>query len=193
MTKAEWLKELENRIQRLSSQERAEIMADYREHFDMGMENGKTQEQICISLGSPRSIAQSIMMSSLVEEAQSAPTLRGRGHAILRMFLLILVLAPFNFLILVGPFLVLFSLLFAGWVTPLSLIAGSTAAGIVFLQAGVSGFGVLSGLSLFSVWLGIVSASFVVCVIMWLLTRGSLWLLIAFFKWNIEFITEKKS
>lgn len=51
MTKAEYLKDLEARIQRLPSQERADILADYREHFEMGLENGKSEEEISKSLG----------------------------------------------------------------------------------------------------------------------------------------------
>jgi uncharacterized membrane protein len=191
MTKAEWLKELENRIQRLPSHERADVMADYREHFEMGVEKGKSEEQICLALGSPRSVAQSISMNSLVEEARTASTIGGRGNALLRVLLLFLVLAPFNFLILVGPFLILFSLLFAGWVTPLSVVAAVSAAGFVFLQMG-AGVGWLSGLSLLSMYVGILSLALAICMVMWLATRGTLWLLIGFIKWNIDFITARK-
>ncbi len=193
MTKAEYLKELENRIQRLPQKERAEILADYQEHFEMGLANGKSEAEICTSLGTPRSVAQSILMNSLVEEARTAPTIRGRGEAVFRMFLLILVLAPFNFLVLIGPFLILFALLFTGWVTPLAIAFGASWAGFALIQAGMGGLGVLGGLSLLSMYIGILSLAFIVCMIMWLLTRGSLWLLIGFFKWNIDFITSRKN
>lgn len=192
MTKAEYIRELENRIQRLPSQERAEVLADYQEHFEMAQAKGKTEDEICMSLGSPRSVAQSILMNSLVEEARTAPTLRGRGNAIFRMMLLFVVLAPFNCLILIGPFLILFTLLFVGWVAPLAVVAGISAAGVALVQAGVSSVGTLGVLSLLSMYIGTVSLAFVVCMIMWLATRGSLWLLIAFIKWNIDFITSRK-
>jgi uncharacterized membrane protein len=171
MTKAEYLKELERQISRIPQKERLDIM----------------------SLGTPRSVAQSILMNSLVQEAKASPNVRGRAGALLRIMLLVLVLAPFNFLILVGPFLVLFALLFTGWVTPLAIGAGVTFAGIELLKAGLTGLGVFTGLSIASMWLGTMGLVFLACMLMWLLTRGSLWLLIGFFKWNIDFITQRKN
>lgn len=193
MTKAEYLKELERQISRIPQKERMDIMADYQEHFEMAMAAGKKEEDICVSLGTPRSVAQSILMNSLVQEAKASPNVRGRANALLRIMLLVLVLAPFNFLILVGPFLVLFALLFTGWVTPLAIGAGVTFAGIELLKAGLTGLGVFTGLSIASMWLGTMGLVFLACMLMWLLTRGSLWLLIGFFKWNIDFITQRKN
>lgn len=193
MTQAEYLKELERQIQRLPQKDRMEILADYQEHFEMAMAAGKKEADICVSLGTPRSVGQAVMMNSLVQEAKTSPNVRGRANALLRIMLLCLVLAPFNFLILVGPFLILFALLFAGWVTPLALGAVVTYAGIELIKVGTTGLGVFSGLSLASMWLGTMGIVFLSCMLMWLFTRGSLWLLIAFFKWNIDFITSRKN
>ena len=193
MTKAEYLVELERQIQRLPQKDRMEIMADYQEHFEMAMAAGKNEADICVALGTPRSVGQAIMMNSLVQEAKSSTNVSSRAHALLKIMLLCLVLAPFNFLILIGPFLILFSLLFAGWVTPLTLGAVATYAGIELIKVGVTGLGVFSGLSIASMWLGTIGIMFLVCMLMWLFTRGSLWLLIAFFKWNIDFITSRKT
>ncbi len=57
MTKTEFLQELYNHLQPLSANERDEIIQDFEEHFSAGIENGKTEEQICAELGNPYTCA----------------------------------------------------------------------------------------------------------------------------------------
>lgn len=57
MTKTEFLQELYNHLQPLSANERDEIIQDFEEHFSAGVENGKTEEQICAELGNPYTCA----------------------------------------------------------------------------------------------------------------------------------------
>lgn len=58
MTKTEFLKQLEQHLLPLAAAERDEILADFEEHFQAGMESGKSEEQICEDLGNPESCAQ---------------------------------------------------------------------------------------------------------------------------------------
>ncbi len=53
MTKDKFLQQLNVSLKRLSEKERADILKDYEEHFTFGLEEGKTEEEITASLGSP--------------------------------------------------------------------------------------------------------------------------------------------
>ena len=58
MNKNEFLKQLEMCLAQLPQAERNEIMQDFEEHFAVGLESGKTEQQICEDLGSPQSCAE---------------------------------------------------------------------------------------------------------------------------------------
>lgn len=57
MTKAEFLQQLQNHLLPLAAADRDEILADFEEHFQAGLESGKSEEQICEELGNPYSCA----------------------------------------------------------------------------------------------------------------------------------------
>lgn len=64
MTKTEFLQQLYKNLLPLDSEERKEIIQDFEEHFSIGLESGKTEEQICEELGSPESCAASYIQNS---------------------------------------------------------------------------------------------------------------------------------
>lgn len=53
MTRKEFLTALNQYLVTLSAEEKADIISDYEEHFRVGLENGKTEEEIAAALGSP--------------------------------------------------------------------------------------------------------------------------------------------
>lgn len=59
MRKDEFMREIERDLHKVSEAERKEILYDYEEHFRIAMENGKTEEAICMELGNPKEIANS--------------------------------------------------------------------------------------------------------------------------------------
>ncbi len=53
----EYLQALSRALSRLDQSEREDILADLREHFEIGLSQGKTEKQIATELGDPNSIA----------------------------------------------------------------------------------------------------------------------------------------
>ncbi len=53
----EYLQALSRALSRLEQAEREDILTDYREHFEIGLSQGKTEKQIAQELGEPESIA----------------------------------------------------------------------------------------------------------------------------------------
>jgi len=195
MRKEVYISELSRHIRKLPAADIKDIIADYEEHFTNGRAAGKTDEQIVQSLGMPKAVGQEIMMNTLVTTAETSTTLVQRSEVVLRMLLLFLVLAPFNFLMLVCPFLVLACLLMAGWAIPFALVAA--AIGIVafifqnFALIGV--VGILTGLSMACMWIGTIGIAVLISLVMLVLTKGLLNLIIAYVKWNVNFITARKA
>ncbi|MCH5191255.1 MAG: DUF1700 domain-containing protein [Oscillospiraceae bacterium] len=67
MKKADFLNELYAHLSPLPSNERKEILNDFREHFREGAAAGKSEEQICAELGSPFECAKQYVGDAIVE------------------------------------------------------------------------------------------------------------------------------
>lgn len=81
MTKNDFLNTLYRELLYLAAKERQEIMQDYEEHFEAGLEQGKTEEEICRSLGDPKEIAQTYLQQSQAGPAPQTPPAAPAGPA----------------------------------------------------------------------------------------------------------------
>lgn len=57
MTKNQYFKELKKQLKLYAIKESEDILKDYEEHFNEALSNGKTEDEICKSLGSPENVA----------------------------------------------------------------------------------------------------------------------------------------
>lgn len=73
MTKVEFLQQLYNHLAPLTSTERDDIISDFEEHFSIGMEIGKTEEQICNELGNPYNCALQYLRQAPKTDAPPPP------------------------------------------------------------------------------------------------------------------------
>lgn len=73
MTKNEFLKLLENELMQLSSTVRNDILSEYENHINEGMEEGKSDEAVVATLGDPAGIAEEILSVEDVEESAGKP------------------------------------------------------------------------------------------------------------------------
>ena len=76
MNKSEFLNTIERCLGSLRYEEKKDILYDYEEHFRIGNENGKTEEEIAQALGDPRSIAKNYAANYTLEKAKSDPSSR---------------------------------------------------------------------------------------------------------------------
>ena len=176
----------------LPKEELDDIISDYTEHFSIGKANGRTDEELWRSLGSPEDIAREIRVMHLVKKAENVRSCRNIFHAVvatlgLGLFNLVFVLAPF--MILVVMLLVFFML--GVMVTFFGL------AGVVYslLQ--------LIGVSAFSVWyspiagvfisIGMTTTGLLVIIGNYYLARFFYRVCIQYLKWNISVITGTES
>ncbi|MEK3889100.1 HAAS signaling domain-containing protein [Bacillus sp. FSL K6-3431] len=111
MNKYQFLKILDSSLNKLSAADRLDILQDFEEHFAMGMEEGKSEEEIADSLGSPQHIAKELVASHHLEKVEAIAT----AGNILRAVWAVIGLGFFNLVIVLAPFLALIAVVIAGW------------------------------------------------------------------------------
>lgn len=112
MNKEKFLKELQKAISKLPKDEQAEIVQDYKEYFEIGQLEGKTETEITKSLGHPKHIGKDLVATYQIEKVEKDTTV---GNFIKATWLVI-GLGFFNLLIVLGPFLVLAAVILSAWV-----------------------------------------------------------------------------
>ncbi|MFS0646221.1 DUF1700 domain-containing protein [Siminovitchia sp. 179-K 8D1 HS] len=113
MTRGEFLKLLDSSLKKLPEEERLDIIQDFEEYFDAGMMEGKAEEEISASLGSPRQIAKELLASYHLGKVETTAT----AGNIMRAVWAVIGLGFFNLVIVLGPFIAVAGLVFAGWTT----------------------------------------------------------------------------
>ena len=123
MTKDQFLKELEAALSKLPQSEQEDIMQDFIEHFAIGEEEGKSEEDIISALGSPQHIGKEMVATYHIDKVETEVT----AGNILRAVWAVIGLGFFNLVIVLGPFIAILGVLLGGWV------AGVTFIGSPFL------------------------------------------------------------
>ncbi|MGY0693417.1 HAAS signaling domain-containing protein [Virgibacillus sp. FSP13] len=118
MNKEQFLKVLDKSLKKLPSDERRDIIQDFEEHFVFGLEEGKTEEEISATLGSPNQIAKELPASYHLEKVEATAT---TGN-IIRAVWAVVGLGFFNLVIVLGPFIALAAVAFAGWASGIAFI-----------------------------------------------------------------------
>jgi uncharacterized membrane protein len=189
----EYIRILKHRLEgTLPKEELDDIISDYSEHFSIGKANGRTDEELWRSLGSPEDVAREIRVMHLVKKAEDVRSCKNIFHAVIAM----LGLGLFNLVFVLVPFIILLLLLFVIFLLG-TVIAFAGLVGVVFslLQ--------ILGLSDFSVWLspvagvflsiGMTSTGLLIVIGNYYLARFCYHGCIRYLKWNISVITGTES
>ncbi len=168
----EYLQALDRALYKLPRSEREDILSDLKEHFEIGLSQGKTQEQIAKELGEPDAIAKLYTAVNLTAQAEKTKTpsaaLRmvgatfawrlGKGFAIGTLYLC--------FVLCIIPFFLL----------GLALCLGAAGAALLAVKEFVEGF-IAFGLMAVFVDLMLIALG-ALCLIgtryVWRITIGSL-------------------
>ncbi|MGG4471052.1 DUF1700 domain-containing protein [Paenibacillus alvei] len=172
MNKDQFIKELSVLLKDLNGKEKQEILHDYEEHFQFGIEEGKAENEIAASLGSPKLLAKEILANYHLENAKGAQT----AGNVMRAVWAVIGLSFFNIIIVLGPFIALVGVILAGWAVS---IAGISTPLLVLLN---NLFG--SSFDLFEWFL-----SFVYCGAGLLLFVGMQWITKWFMRGFVRYIS----
>jgi uncharacterized membrane protein len=186
MNKKEYLGLLEAELKDFPESDRKEIVSDYEEHFTIGIEKGRTEDEIADKLGDPKKIVKEWNLERLVKKAETSAQLDDTVKAIIA----IMGLSLFNFLIVMGPFAGIVGAIFGLIVGGLSLlVAGAATLGIVILSLFIPGIELgVSPLGGALLSIGIMCIGAVWTIINIYIVRIVVWLTIKYLKFNINLI-----
>jgi uncharacterized membrane protein len=189
----EFIRILTSRLEgTLPREELDDIISDYIEHFSIGKANGRTDEELWRSLGSPEDVAREIRVMHLVRKAEDNRSCRNIFHAVVST----LGLGLFNLVFVLVPFIILTVLLLVIFLLGVMVtFFGLTGTVYSLLQ--------LIGISAFSVWysplagvffaIGMTATGLLLIIGNYYLARFFYRVCIRYLKWNIRVITGTES
>lgn len=83
MNKWEYLEKLDELLKELPEEDRDDILSDYEEHFQIGLENGRTEEELSRALGDPKTVAKQVKAEYMISRAEDKPSAGSMMEAIL--------------------------------------------------------------------------------------------------------------
>jgi uncharacterized membrane protein len=115
LNKIEFINKMKKELQGLPEQDKKELLYDYEEHFNIGIANGRDEDEIAQSLGNPKVIARELKANYHITKAESD----GSIHNLFRAVFASVGLGFFNLVFVLGPFIgvaaVIFSFYVAGF------------------------------------------------------------------------------
>ncbi|RPF53985.1 DUF1700 domain-containing protein [Aquisalibacillus elongatus] len=160
MNKDQYLKELKQLLAPLSKVERDEILYDYREHFDNGLRDGKTDLEVINELGSPEEVAENV----LEELPNSKKSIHNTNTDLVRMVVLSIVLIFINIIFVLAPLIGIITAYFGLYSVVVTLIFSPM---VLFFNAIVNGVGSIL-ISFFLVGVGLSLGVLVLLGLLWL-------------------------
>ncbi|SNT13339.1 Uncharacterized membrane protein [Bacillus sp. OK838] len=156
MNKEQFLKQLNESLTGLSLEEQEDILQDYEEYFAIGMEKGKTEQEISTSLGNPKQISKELLASYHLGQVQQSTS----AGNVMRAVWAVIGLGFFNVVIVLGPFIALVGVVIAGWASAIAFIlaplgvffnlaVGNFQLFELFFALGLSGIGIFIAMGMF--------------------------------------------
>lgn len=132
MNKETFIRQIRKEFAGVDPEELDDLLHDYQEHFELGLADGRSEEEIASSLGSPRVLARQYRAECRLQEAKRNTT---PGN-VLRALLAAMALGLFNIIVMLGPIAAFFGILIALFAVSIAL-AGT---GVALLLAAVPFF-----------------------------------------------------
>ncbi len=184
-----FISELKHHLRKLPHEDVEEIINDQQDFIREAMAEGKSEEDILKSFGSAKEMADSLIAENKVQKISSADGFWPLVKAILGSIGAVIILAPINFIILLGPVLACFCVV----ITMLGLGAGFFFGGlagvyIYFAKVLTITMGAAAHLTAFFTALGFIGLGTIFLFITYYITYGFGQAFVSYFNWNINFI-----
>ncbi len=172
MNRQDFIAQLRAFLGGMREEEKKDIIADYEEHFRMGMEAGKTEEEISRALGNPRILGKSFAIDAMLEEGKTDR----KALSVLRAVFAFLSLGFLNLIIVLGPFIAVVAVIISFWASAAAValsgiaVIFSAALGPMILPSFLS-VGGISAPFLFFSGVGITALGVLWLIGMWFLSR----------------------
>lgn len=191
MTKNEFIKALEAQLEGIPAADKSDILYDYEEHFRMGMEQGKNEEQVAEALGNPKTIGKQFRATVAVQQAQTSAS---TGN-ILRAVVAVISLGFFNLVFVLGPFMGVVGVLIgifaaagAFVVAGLAVLVSAVASPLIGPFLGLPSFLLSNHIGLIALSLGFTSLGLLLFIGCFYLAKLFYRLTVMYLKMNIRII-----
>lgn len=144
-----FLGRLNNQLRKVPEADRKEMLYDFEEHFQIGLANGNSVEQITEELGDPKLIAKDLLADYHLSKAETDKTLSN----ILRAIFATISLSVFNLLFILIPVIVLFSVYFSFWILAISFLFSPIVIFVWIFNGGIGVFDFFVALTMGSIGL----------------------------------------
>ena len=124
MNKKEFLDNLSKYLRGIPGEDEQDIISDFEEHFEMGKNEGRTEEDLAKSLGDPKALANQLKANIMVVQAEKETTAVNITRAVFAS----LGLGFFNLIFVLGPF-----------IGVLGILAGLFATAVGITASGITG------------------------------------------------------
>jgi len=143
MNRKEYLNTLKSYLSGLREGELREILLDYEEHFNIGCEKGKTDDEISLELGTPKEVAESILSTIHADANNTNVTSQDKNpNDSARRFLIFLLLLGLNLVFILGPVAAVIGIIIGIFGTGIGFVVGGV--GLIF---GAPFAGLVSGIA----------------------------------------------
>lgn len=192
MDKDEFMGELKKQLKSIPDEELKDILADFEEHFAIGIEEGRTEEELSESMGNPKDLAKQMKTNYLVNKAQTSTT----PTNVIKVLLAFASLGLFNLIFVLGPVLMVISILI---ILAIIGIALSLAGTIAFIASILRPFDILESVTFIGVNQieglfvsgGILVAGLVILIITGFFGKYFSKFIIQYVKMNIQIIKQE--
>lgn len=192
MKRQDYINELKQQLKGLPQSEIADIVRDQEELISDALAAGRTEESILKSLGDPSELARALKAEVIIEQASEEKKLGRQLKGAFGAVGALLLLAPFNLIFVLGPFMVLLGILFSGWMVATALggvavfLAGGYLSELITVSASI-----WVHLSLVFTLIAGVGISILALLAMYYITRGMMQLTLSYLKWNLNFVRRR--
>lgn len=188
MNKHDYIKQLTKELNGLAQSDIDDIIRDQEEYFREAVSSGRDEASVISSLGEPAAFAKELKAEYQIKVAASESQIPAQAKGVFKAILALCVLAPFNLIFILGPFLAVCASIVAFFATDLvfgllGVVGILVSLVFVFTLSPLIGFtGFFGGVAL----LGLAIVGF---VLMCYITGGFMKVMVSFLKWNINFVT----
>ena len=188
MTKDEFLKELEKELNFLTDLERREVLEDQDEFIREAISQGRSEEEVIKSLGTPKSFAEAVRLEHRVKRIEDAPDTWSSVRESLTATGVLFGLMPLSLLLLFGPGLVILSFLFSWFTVSVSILIPASLFFFLSFFVFFFGFGVFEFLGVFFLSLGFLLGSLASLALLFSLVKFVVDLFVRYLKWNVGLV-----
>lgn len=180
MNKQEFLEQLRRNLKGLSEEDIKEVLFDYEEHFEIGFDKGRSEEEIAVSLGDPKTLAKQIKTTYMIQIAER----KSNAGNVFKAVMASIGLGFFNLIFLI-PLIALMAAVFALVISGGAVVIAGIFAFIVSLLSPFVHFKYINAST--SPIIGIFASIGVTCL-GGLITIGSSYLLKSFYRFLIKYL-----